>query len=88
MIPISSLDWNYPSFSTTGLPTEDVMLSMQQLHWTWPIPVYFMLQNLSVKTGALSGFIVITSRFSALITFSALMLLVGRQEGHLACKKN
>jgi len=25
--------------------------------------------------------------FSALLAFSALMLLVGRQEGHLACKK-
>ena len=25
--------------------------------------------------------------FSALISFSALMLLVGRQEGHPACKK-
>ena len=26
-------------------------------------------------------------QFSALVFFSALMLLVGRQEGHLACKK-
>jgi len=29
----------------------------------------------------------ISPQFSALTAFSALMLLVGRQEGHPACKK-
>jgi len=34
------------------------------------------------------GYGMVMVAFSALIAFSALTLLVGRQEGHPACKKN
>jgi len=73
-----SLHWRHSSFPRLSL--------LPLLAITLPGPSVFEVATLSRCTNLLIIVVIIIWCFSA-YPFSALTLLVGRQEGHLACKK-
>jgi len=68
------------------VPNETVCVSLAHLNYTWTNPD-INFDNVLMAYLALFQVVGLFARLLTICAFSALTLLVGRQEGHPACKK-